>query len=73
MTSAAPAWQWGDVDASDEGERTCLTHRRADVRLWVDKGRLVRGLGYDGATATVHNEFRMYNVIGDPTLQLQLK
>lgn len=63
MTSVAPAWQWGDVDASDEGERTCLAHRRAAARLCVDKGRLVRGPGYEGATATVRQELARVGAI----------
>jgi hypothetical protein len=56
MSAAAIAWQWGDVDASDHGDRTCLTHRHADARLWVSGGRLRRGAGYGGAVAIVRQE-----------------
>lgn len=61
--SAAIAWQWGDVDASDHGARTCLTHRRAGARLWVNGGRLVRGPGYEHADAAVRRELARVGAI----------
>lgn len=61
--SAAIAWQWGDVDASDHGAHTCLTHRRAGARLWVNGGRLVRGHGYEHADATVRRELARVGAI----------
>jgi hypothetical protein len=63
MTTAALAWQWGDIDASNHGDRTCLTHRHADARLWVNDGRLVRGAGYEGAAATVRQELARVGAI----------
>jgi len=63
MTAAPIAWQWGDVDASDHGERTCLTHRYAGARLWVAGGRLVRGPGYDAAGAAVRRELARVGAI----------
>jgi hypothetical protein len=63
MTSTAVAWQWGDVDASDDDARTCLTHRHADAQLWVEGGRLVRGPGYDDATPTVRQELARVGAI----------
>jgi hypothetical protein len=63
MSAATVAWQWGDVDASDHGDRTCLTHRHADARLWVDAGRLVRGEGYERADATVRRELARVGAI----------
>jgi hypothetical protein len=63
MSSAPVAWQWGDVDASDHGDRTCLTHRHADARLWVDEGRLRRGRGYDRADSAVRQELARVGAI----------
>ena len=63
MTTASLAWQWGDVDATDDGARTCLTHRYADAQLWVAGGRLLRGPGYDAATATVRQELARVGAI----------
>ena len=63
MSSAPVAWQWGDVDASDHGERTCLTHRRADAELWVNEGRLRRGAGYAGADSAVRQELARVGAI----------
>ena len=56
MSAATVGWQWGDVDASDHGESTCLTHRHARAILWVSGGRLVRGAGYDDALPDVRQE-----------------
>lgn len=63
MSSAPIAWQWGDVDARDHGDRTCLTHRHVDARLWIDAGRLVRGPGYDRADSTVRQELARVGAI----------
>ena len=63
MSSAPVAWQWGDVDARDHGDRTSLTHRHVDARLWVDAGRLVRGPGYDRADSTVRQELARVGAI----------
>ena len=63
MSAAPVAWQWGDVDARDHGDRTCLTHRHADARLWVDGGRLLRGSGYDGAVSAVRQELARVGAI----------
>ena len=63
MSSAPVAWQWGDVDASDHGERTCLTHRRAEAALWVNEGRLRRGAGYDRADPAVRQELARVGAI----------
>ena len=63
MISAPVAWQWGDVDASDHGDRTCLTHRRADARLWVSEGRLQRGAGYGRADTAVRQELARVGAI----------
>ena len=63
MMSAPVAWQWGDVEASDHGDRTCLTHRRADARLWVSNGRLQRGTGYGRADAAVRQELARVGAI----------
>ena len=63
MNPAPVAWQWGDVDASDHGDRTCLTHRRADARLWVSGGRLRRGPGYGRADAAVRQELARVGAI----------
>lgn len=63
MTAAAIAWQWGDVDASDHGTRTCLSHRHAAAQLWVDGGRLVRGPGYDDAMPVVRQELARVGAI----------
>lgn len=63
MSAASVAWQWGDVDASDHGERTCLTHRHAGARLWVEAGRLMRGNGYDRAEAAVRQELARVGAI----------
>lgn len=63
MSVAPVAWQWGDVDARDQGDRTCLTHRHADARLWVDDGRLRRGPGYDRAEPTVRQELARVGAI----------
>lgn len=56
-------WQWGDVDASDDGARTCLTHRYADAQLVVADGRLVRGRGYDDAGSGVRQELARVGAI----------
>ena len=37
--------------------------RTADARLWVDNGRLVRGTGYEGATAHVRQELARVGAI----------
>ena len=63
MTAGAVAWQWGDVDARNDGARTRLTHRYADAKLSVDGGRLRRGPGYDDATATVRQELARVGAI----------
>jgi hypothetical protein len=56
-------WQWGAVDASEQGDRTCLAHRYADAQLWVQGGRLVRGAGYDSASADVRRELARVGAI----------
>jgi len=63
MSAAPIAWQWGDVDASDHGDRTCLTHRRAGTRLWVSEGRLLRGDGYETANTAVRQELARVGAI----------
>ena len=63
MNGAPVAWQWGDVDASHHGDRTCLTHRRADARLWVSSGRLRRGPGYGRADIAVRQELARVGAI----------
>lgn len=63
MISAPVAWQWGDVDASDHGDRTCLTHRRVGARLWVSQGRLQRGSGYGRADTAVRQELARVGAI----------
>ena len=63
MSATPIAWQWGGVDASDHGERTCLTHRHAGVQLWVAGGRLVRGSGYDAADTAVRQELARVGAI----------
>lgn len=63
MSEASIAWQWGEVDASEHGDRTCLTHRHAGARLWVDGGRLTRGAGYEGADAAVRQELARVGAI----------
>ena len=63
MTATSVVWQWGDVDASADGPRTRLTHRYADAQLCVDGGRLLRGPGYDGATAAVRQELARVGAI----------
>jgi hypothetical protein len=63
MTAQTVAWQWGEVDASDHGERTCLTHRHARAQLWVDGGRLVRGAGYVEASDVVRRELARVGAI----------
>lgn len=63
MTTPAIAWKWGEVDASDHDERTCLTHRHAGARLWVERGRLVRGEGYGQASPDVRRELARVGAI----------
>lgn len=63
MTTPAIAWQWGEIDASDHDERTCLTHRQAGARLWVEGGRLVRGEGYAQAGPDVRRELARVGAI----------
>ena len=63
MSSAPVAWQWGDVDARNHGDRTSLTHRHCDARLWVDAGRLQRGEGYEGADSCVRQELARVGAI----------
>ena len=63
VTAPAIAWQWGEVDASDHGKRTCLTHRHADATLWVDGGRLVRGAGYATASDAVRHDLARVGAI----------
>ena len=63
MSAAAVSWRWGEVDASDHIGRTCLTHRHAEAQLWVESGRLVRGDGYDAASATVRHELARVGAI----------
>ena len=63
MNAVPVEWRWGDVDASYHGEQTCLTHRRADARLWVSAGRLQRGAGYDRADAAVRQELARVGAI----------
>ena len=63
VSEAPIAWQWGEVDASMDGGRTCLTHRHAGARLWVDGGRLARGSGYDRADAVVRQELARVGAI----------
>ena len=63
VTTASIAWQWGDVDASAHGERTCLSHRHADAQLWVTGGRLSRGDGYLNASVPVRRELARVGAI----------
>lgn len=63
MNHTRIAWQWGDVDARADGERTCLTHRHSEARLWVDAGRLVRGPGYDRADSNVRQQLARVGAI----------
>ena len=63
MTAVPIAWQWGDVDASAHGERTCLSHRHAAAQLWVTGGRLTRGEGYEVASVTVRQELARVGAI----------
>jgi hypothetical protein len=63
VNTSAVAWRWGEVDASDDGGRLCLTHRQADARLWVDGGRLVRGAGYVAADAAVRRDLARVGAI----------
>jgi hypothetical protein len=56
-------WQWGEVDARDDGDRISLTHRHAEARLWVAAGRLTRGSGYDRADAAVRQELARVGAI----------
>ena len=63
MSAAPVAWQWGEVDARDHGDRTSLTHRHVDARLWVDAGRLVRGPGYDRADSAVRQQLARVGAI----------
>ncbi len=63
MTAPAIEWQWGDVDARPDGERTCLTHRQAGAQLWVNAGRLVRGAGYSAASPAVRRELARIGAI----------
>ena len=63
VTGQPIAWQWGDVDASGSGERTCLTHRYVDAQLWVNDGRLSRGAGYEQATVPIRQELARVGAI----------
>lgn len=63
MTTASIAWQWGDVDAANHRDGICLTHRHADVQLWVREGRLRRGAGYDAASTPVRRELARVGAI----------
>jgi hypothetical protein len=63
MMAQAIAWQWGEVDASDHADRTCLTHRQADAQLWVKRGRLVRGAGYAQASGNVRRDLARVGAI----------
>jgi hypothetical protein len=63
MTAMPIAWQWGDVDATGDGERTCLSHRHAGAQLWVSGGRLTRGAGYEDASAAVRQELARVGAI----------
>jgi hypothetical protein len=63
MSASVIAWQWGEVDASDHGLRTCLTHRHEPAQLWVDRGRLVRGDGYAAAGGAVRRELARVGAI----------
>jgi hypothetical protein len=56
ITANLISWQWGDVDATCDGNDVELTHRRTRTRLSVREGRLLRGDGYATASADVRHE-----------------
>src|SRR5688572_8941696 len=56
ITANVITWQWGDIDATCDGNDVELTHRRTSTRLSVRDGRLLRGDGYATASADVRHE-----------------
>ena len=55
MTTSV-AWQWGDVDASDDGGELSLVHRHTGARLSIRTGRLLRSVDYERATPAARRE-----------------
>jgi hypothetical protein len=60
---ATVAWQWGDIDASEDRDGLRLAHRRADATLWVRGGRLVRGAGYAEASPETRRDLARVGAI----------
>ena len=63
MTRPEVTWQWGHVDATQDGRDVCLTHRLTSARLRVRDGRLRRDIGYDEATPAVRRELARVGAI----------
>ena len=63
VTRSAIAWQWGQVDAREDGRDLCLTHRAASANLRVRDGRLRRDTGYGDATPAVRRELARVGAI----------
>ena len=56
MSDHAIVWQWGEVDASMQGDDVALVHRRAGAGIIVRNGRLVRDAGYENAPPAMRRE-----------------
>ncbi len=63
VIAEAVSWQWGEVDATCDGNDVELTHRRTGARLSVRDGRLVRGDGYATSSPDVRRELARVGAI----------
>ncbi len=63
MIADAVSWQWGEVDATCDGNEVELTLRRMGTRLSVRVGRVVRGDGYATASPDVRRELARVGAI----------
>ena len=63
VTRTAVSWQWGNVDATEEGRDVYLTHRPTNATLRVCGGRLRRDAGYGDATPVVRRELARVGAI----------
>jgi hypothetical protein len=63
MSPRSVAWQWGDIDASEDRDGLRLAHRRAGATLWVRDGRLVRGAGYAEASRETRRDLARVGAI----------
>ena len=63
ITANVITWQWGDIDATCDGNDVELAHRWTSARLSVRDGRLVRGAGYATSPADVRRELARVGAI----------